>query len=751
KGAHPKSRAPYAAQACTICRAKKSKCDGVKPVCGSCIVSGRGEECSWGRSDAAPRKPRTEAHFEALRKRADSAQAYADLLEGILAKCVCQDVTSHLQFRPRQLEEPASGKEGVDSETEILDSDEEITQELTVPVQCLKLDDNLGGLLLHGITAPFRFGNRPPNEVSRITDVVEANTCYVLQVDGMVVSDSDPEIDWSRYLPPEAALTRKEHDRFLDLCFKFFTTWCLRIVTPLFLRDMHRALSVPRSQRPPRTPHYSPMLHNALLSLAVIFSDDPHTRDPKTRQMLADAAKSCLEAECQKPDLSFVHALAFLGTYYADIGDRILGDLYFGMSSRLSLSLGLGVDSQVWVKSGLITPDEMLARNWAHWTIFSLDVCWALYFGRDFCGPPSDRLTVPRPFVDSEFDQTLWYHAPAKIPPQPSYQSLTFFESTSLMMIARKIVDTVGCLCFQPPLLSSSNPCSLELNNWRSRLQPQLDDTLANRGTSTPHRLMLHCTYWWCFIVLHRPFLNHRAQTLQNPDQIDHVKMCKRAAENIIELIETWSDLYTLRFAPVTLLQFAFSAGTVFLLLALQATAPARLRIAHASLQTALAQVEQCVRYLHELGQSWRCAARTGDILATVLRDKLKPVIARRLAQKGARGASEAEAAAPPSAEMQDDASAAGEAPKPSLLSLDPATSCAPGSNAQNESDPAWAQIPLDFFTQFQGQCDGSAGFPPAGDNAFPEMDMSGFLFPPSDFFGAPELWDQPPGVPSQL
>lgn len=71
----------------------------------------------------------------------------------------------------------------------------------------------------------------------------------------------------------------------------------------------------------------------------------------------------------------------------------------------------------------------------------SQDVCWALYFGRDFCGPAADRCTIPLPFVDLEFDQIPWYYAPANIPPQPNYLTLTFFESSRLFVIIRNIVD----------------------------------------------------------------------------------------------------------------------------------------------------------------------------------------------------------------------------------------------------------------------------------------------------------------------
>lgn len=126
----------------------------MKPVCASCGASGReGEvrssltsnlswlqlsaQCSWGR-DVPVRKPRSEAHFEALRRRTDALQAYASMLEGMLARCVCQDVSAHLQSHPDRSEE-GSGVDGSDSDTDLLDSDEEyITQELCVPTQALK-------------------------------------------------------------------------------------------------------------------------------------------------------------------------------------------------------------------------------------------------------------------------------------------------------------------------------------------------------------------------------------------------------------------------------------------------------------------------------------------------------------------------------------------------------------------------------------------------------------------------------------
>jgi hypothetical protein len=118
--------------------------------------------------------------------------------------------------------------------------------------------------------------------------------------------------------------------RILDLVFKFFTSWCLRIVPPLFLRDMYRALKVPKTQTPPRLSHYSPMLHNAILALGTAFSDVPTLRDLKTRLYFLEKAKSYIEVECSRPHISVVNALSLIASFYSSQGDQTLGFVYFG-------------------------------------------------------------------------------------------------------------------------------------------------------------------------------------------------------------------------------------------------------------------------------------------------------------------------------------------------------------------------------------------------------------------------------------
>lgn len=84
---------------------RKTKCDGVQPTCGSCIASGRqGEvlllskiapsisncyQCSWTAGEPV-RVPRTEAHFEALRKRIEILQDQVNTLQELVDKCNAQ-------------------------------------------------------------------------------------------------------------------------------------------------------------------------------------------------------------------------------------------------------------------------------------------------------------------------------------------------------------------------------------------------------------------------------------------------------------------------------------------------------------------------------------------------------------------------------------------------------------------------------------------------------------------------------------
>lgn len=640
------NRGPYASQACHACQKKRKRCEvtinyenelgaNLKRVCERCKNSKL--DCTWG--DEPAKLPRSQSHVAILKQRIQA-------LEAELASCTCrkqphkqdsntsQDFDLHTALFTSQpypdWEDGYSEGSGTDEETHI--------EQLLVPTKHLILDDQ-DDLQLYGPCSIFRLAPTAPGRTPRLPEIFEDRRArYVLQVDGADETFCNPNFDWSRHLPREVFMERKEHDKLLDLLFKFFTSWCLRIVPPLFLRDMYRALNGPPSHTPPKTPHYSPMLHNALIALASAFSEDPRIRDLNSRQFFARKAKSYIEAECQKPNISVVHALSIIGSFHSSQGDQTLGYMYFGMAGRISQALGLNVDCSPWVKAGHITHDDMVDRNWAYWTLFGQDVCWSLYVGRDGCVPsPSDHQSLPFPFVDSEYDQLDWHYPASGIPPQPNYLSRTFAVTCELLRIARTIIDVVDNLSktrFRHEFDHSHiSAIDIQLSTWKEYLPDEVNITSSNRATSTPHRLMLHLAYWWLHILLHRPF--YRREHSSTIDT-DHIKICNRAAENIMELLTTWRTSFTLRLVPVTFVQVLFSAGTVFLLSAVQASAG--LRLATQALNHSRSQAELCIKYLSEIGQSWNCAINIGSILGNLLQ-VVERLVGQRAEQRRKRAA----------------------------------------------------------------------------------------------------------------
>jgi hypothetical protein len=148
-------------------------------------------------------------------------------------------------------------------------------------------------------------------------------------------SNTTPILDWSRHLPPEAPLTKTEHDRLLDLLFRFCTSWCWRVIPKMFFRDMHQVLSLPPSATPPRTSHYSPMLHNAALALACAFSDNPAVTNIEFRRHFAQKAKSYIDIDVLQPNVCLVTALGLIATFHSSRGEQSLGYLYAGKSGPL--------------------------------------------------------------------------------------------------------------------------------------------------------------------------------------------------------------------------------------------------------------------------------------------------------------------------------------------------------------------------------------------------------------------------------
>ncbi len=93
------------------------------------LVKADDGKCAW--TGELVRPPRTEAHFEALRKRIDSLEAYSTLLESIVDKCRDEHGAEHVHYLDLR---PVN-----EFEVDITEDNDDATQDLVVTTENLKV------------------------------------------------------------------------------------------------------------------------------------------------------------------------------------------------------------------------------------------------------------------------------------------------------------------------------------------------------------------------------------------------------------------------------------------------------------------------------------------------------------------------------------------------------------------------------------------------------------------------------------
>ncbi|KAI0320935.1 fungal-specific transcription factor domain-containing protein [Amylostereum chailletii] len=514
-------RGKYTSRACNHCRRRKKRCDGAHPVCGPCHMTGH--DCQWGPDNA--RKANTKRYVDSLRNMNQLLERRIRELEAQVASSGSTD-NQFLNSYPLQSEDispmgshcssPRSDETLVKRE----DSEDPEVAQLAGRSYHLHLEDD--DLHMYGPTSILRLAPRgsPPSSPMNDLHDLDSGTYHL----GVRL-----DIAWDRYLPSDVPLSQNEHDRLMDLLFRYYTSWCLRVIPELFLRDMYRVLNTPVTQSTGRTTHYSPMLHNALLAVATAFSDNPAIKDPISRKRYAEKAKEFLEIECERPRLSTVVALSMMASYHSSEGTPTLGYMYFGISARMAQALGLSLDSKPWATAGYISGSNMRDRNWTYWVTFCQDTTWSLYMGRDFCiNSSSGSQKIPAPFTEDDQEPAPWNWPPG----QSGYGNnilQTFPATCELLSIGREIMEVVSNFSQLDTRQDADDfvigQMDLKLNTWKNNLSADVDVTKSNIPAASPHQLMLQMTYHWLVIVLHRPFYRHSPAKDKVSFEIDHVKV----------------------------------------------------------------------------------------------------------------------------------------------------------------------------------------------------------------------------------
>lgn len=149
---------------------------------------------------------------------------------------------------------------------------------------------------------------------------------------------------------------------------------------------------------------------------------------------------------------------------------------------------------------------------------------------------------------------------------------------------------------------------------------------------------MMHLSWAWLSVLLHRPFYRPTARLPGNPAKhgehegynaqlaikvrLTHLTVarrmlilsqhCDRASIHIVNLLQTWHRLHDLRFCPPTALQCCFVAGTTHLLAFVSNKTPKRKA-------DALSRAKDCIRLMSYMAVSWPAGQQKQRLLENLL------------------------------------------------------------------------------------------------------------------------------------
>ena len=376
------------------------------------------------------------------------------------------------------------------------------------------------------------------------------------------------------------------------------------------------------------SPFYSAALENVICALgALIYSDKQSDLPRPLSKFFAQRAKILVEYELDSPKVATVQTFALLSWHAATCTKDSRGWLYAGAASRISLDLGLHIDTTARVEDGSIKKRVAYARSVAFWGSFLTDRMWGFYLGRPFNLHTSEiSLPLPSPKEHDEM-QRVWTPSgmfdgkdnAEKPPILDCSRDMLAFQWVTLC----QIVSSITIPLYSPEAVSKDDLVDLSVDAfkriraWKKNLPSQLQHDVSDKASKvTPHVLVLHMQYYLFVIIQHRPFISKGGIQPYPPrgDGPLHARrMCLESAIEIARLLEDYATRFALRLANTQIVHMAFSAALILLYASVSETDRHR----HETLAGHLAT---CCDALAELGNVFENATRSLDTLLIIKR-----------------------------------------------------------------------------------------------------------------------------------
>ncbi|CAG8977768.1 hypothetical protein HYALB_00011153 [Hymenoscyphus albidus] len=353
----------------------------------------------------------------------------------------------------------------------------------------------------------------------------------------------------------------------------------------------------------------SPILVNAILALGCRFSNQPQSRsDPANSNTAGDhffaEATRLLEAEDDRHVLTTIQAMGLMSIREASCGRTSESIFLAGQSIKLAIELGLHKDGDFQGDLSSAEQAESAVRSATFWGAFSLDQAWSLSIGRipQFS---RDIKLAAKPKIVAHVEASNWipYTDDAGEPlerpcTQPSNVRSVFKTFCELS----EIFHTSLYQLYHPGK-SITNRALLDCYTGFLKWYAAIPESLRLGQNFTPSVLFVHMYYHYAILLLFRPFMK-----LKMIDSgVSPKDVCNQAAEAISALVNSYSQLYTLRRTPSFVPYFVLTSSVAHAVtMGLEKTGPAAL--------------QQAIKYLKEMSGCHGFAKRGLQILYYLIR-----------------------------------------------------------------------------------------------------------------------------------
>ncbi|KAL1407380.1 hypothetical protein Q8F55_006802 [Vanrija albida] len=213
--------------------------------------------------------------------------------------------------------------------------------------------------------------------------------------------------------------------------------------------------------------------------------------------------------------------------------------------------------------------------------------------------------------------------------PVKGWRSTTWHWLVKLCIIVERVIGTVyssGFTTASPSVQRAISDIDIQLQKWHDGLPAALRLPASTAATSYPpasdtpaisnHILVMHSYYYFCIILVHRPWFAHIESASRDGPIDSSIEKCEKAAQGVNNILVLYNRSLGLRYAPITFSQVIFTTGTVHLLSAIHGK-PRRRKAAFEAVQT-------CILALEDQGNTWKCAAASAHALRQLLIDSFQ-------------------------------------------------------------------------------------------------------------------------------